>query len=82
MKKVVALIAASGSLIFFSRWALTSGVAYSLRDIPPEKHAFALDVTTIREQWWLLGNGSMMLAVVLFLTAIFVYLYERRRSKQ
>ncbi len=81
MKKAIALIVASISLISFSRWALTSGVAYSLRDVPPEKYAFALDVTSIREQWWLMGNGAMMLAVVLFLTAIFVYLYERRRSK-
>ena len=83
MKKVIALLMLSLALIVFSRWSGKHGVAYSLSDIAAEQHAFALDVTAIREKWLLAEYGSMGLASLLLIWAAVVYFDERaeRRPK-
>ena len=77
MMKVIALLALSLALIVYSRWAGEHGVAYSLRDLPPEQHAFALDVTATGEMWLLAEYGSLGLAGVLLILSAVVYFAER-----
>jgi hypothetical protein len=81
MKKVVILVATSVGLICFSWWASTSWVAFSLRNVPPERHAFVLDVTSIREEAWILGSGAIALAIVLLVAAAISYAYEIKRNR-
>jgi hypothetical protein len=79
MKKVIALIAASIVSLIAPPWIRYYGVAYELRDVPPEKRAFVFDVTTIDLKYLYLELLSVPVAIALLLAAIGIYIYERKK---
>jgi hypothetical protein len=80
MKKVVALIAASIVSLIAPPWIRYYGVAFELRNVPPERRAFELDITTIDIKYMLIELLSVPLAILLLLAAIGIYIYERKKN--
>jgi len=81
MKKVIALIAAALLVIIAPPWIRYYGVAYELRNVPPEHRAFEFDISMIDLKYLYIDLLSKPLAVSLLLAAVALYVYERRRSR-
>jgi signal transduction histidine kinase len=62
-------------------WIRYYGVAYVLRDVPPERRAFAFDVTTIDMKYLLIKLLSVPCAILLLATAVALYVYERQKEQ-
>ena len=81
VKKFAIAMMISLGLFSYTWWALKYGVAFSLRGIPPERHAFVLDVTMVREKWELTAMVAAILSIAALVVAVGIYFREGRRAR-
>lgn len=79
MKKAIALVVVSLSLVVASRWAFSFGANYELRDFSSVERIHVLDTTMIDEKWMLIGGGKAALAVAFLILAVILYCRDRRK---
>lgn len=81
VKKFAIAMMISLGLFSYAWWAFRYGVAFSLRGVPPERHAFVLDVTAVEEKWWLTGTVAAVLSIAALVVAVGIYFREGRGAK-
>jgi hypothetical protein len=76
MKKILALVSSAVALFVAPSLIRHYGIAYELKDVPPEKRGLVFDVTTIEMKYFFIDFLLIPLGFVLLLVALFLFVRE------